>query len=57
MIPQIIYFALVLISLLFAANQHGKPKKGKHNFWVTVIACIISISILWWGGFFDKLFL
>lgn len=55
MIPQILIIALFLISLLIAANQHGKPKKGNHDFWASLIAVIINFALLYWGGFFNNL--
>jgi hypothetical protein len=54
-IPQIIYLILVFIGLLCSANKHGKIE-GNHNFWTTVASTIIVISLLYFGGFFDKLF-
>ena len=52
MVPQIIYLSLVFIGLLIAANQHGK-ERTPHNFWVTLVASLIPISLMYWGGFFD----
>lgn len=54
--PQIIVLSLMIIGLLLAANLHGKPKKGDYNFWVTLTSSIITFLLLYWGGFFDKLF-
>jgi len=56
MIPQIIYLVLYGVGLLILANQHGKPKTGNHNFWITATAGLISPALLYWGGFFDVLF-
>lgn len=50
--PQIIYLSLVFVGLLIAANQHGK-ERSPHNFWVTLVATLITVSLLFWGGFFD----
>lgn len=55
MIPQLIYIALILIGLGIAFAEHGQPKKGKHNAWITVIATIIVLILLFKGGFFDVL--
>ena len=52
---QALYLLLMLSSLLIAARDHGKPKEGKNNFWYSFIALIITMSLLYWGGFFDKL--
>ena len=52
MVPQIIYLSLVFIGLLLVANQHGQVR-APQNFWNTLIATVITISLLYWGGFFD----
>jgi len=49
---QIIYCLLSLWALLNAANKHGKTQPLT-NFWATLVATIIIISLLWWGGFWD----
>ena len=51
--PQIIMLSLHFITLLIAANQHGKVKESKENFLYSLIGFIISLSILYWGVFFD----
>ena len=56
MAPQIVLLALYFISLLIAANDHGKPKKGNHNFWIQAISVTLSLLLLNWGGFFDGIF-
>lgn len=50
--PQITMVLLMLAGLLIAAHEHGKPKKGNHNFMVHLIALAINLLILFWGGFF-----
>ena len=45
--------ALFAVGLLFAANQHGKPRPGKYNFWGAVIGIAIQFGILFAGGFFS----
>lgn len=45
--------ALFAVGLLFAANQHGKPRTDKYNFWGTVIGIAIQFGILFAGGFFS----
>lgn len=51
-LPQIIYLTLVFIGLGITIEQHGKPKEGINNFWVTFIAQAFTIYLLAWGGFF-----
>ena len=45
--------ALFAVGLLFAANQHGKPRTDKYNFWGAVIGAAIQFGILFAGGFFS----
>lgn len=42
-------YLLFLTSLLLSANQHGKPKTGKNDFWTTLFATIISLVLIWWA--------
>ena len=51
-IPQIMILILMGVSLLIAANQHGKERKPV-NFWVTAIAVLLESTLLCWGGFFN----
>jgi len=54
MIPQLIIMILGVISFTKAALLHGENKKASsHNGWVTLIALIISWTILYYGGFWD----
>lgn len=53
MTPQIIYLLLLSTGLLLSANQHGKPKEGKHNFWYQAISTLITLALLYYGGFFN----
>ena len=52
MTAQIIYLAMALVGLLLVANKHGKPRDN-YNFWNHLIASIIQLAILYWGGFFN----
>lgn len=51
-IPQIIWVALTLISLVDYASNHGQ-ERGKYNFWDGFLATSISMGLLYWGGFFS----
>lgn len=51
--PQIIVLALIFISLLINAYLHGKPQTRNHNFFVSLINSIITLSLLYWGNFFN----
>lgn len=50
--PQIIYVVLTLASMCYTAYLHGKPKEGKHNFFVSLLATFLTWIILITGGFF-----
>jgi hypothetical protein len=50
--PQIIMIVLFSASLLLTTKDHGKPRTGNNNFWVSLISVVIQVGILWWGGFF-----
>lgn len=51
--PQITLIVIMSINMLAAAYLHGKPKQGKYNFLHNVLSAIITISILYWGNFFN----
>lgn len=52
-IAKILVISLYIVSLMIAANQHGKDRTGKNNFWGSLIATALEIGLLWWGGFFN----
>lgn len=54
MIPQIIVIVLLVAMLSQSFYNHGKPKEGKHNFWITLLAIVTELAILYWGGFFHN---
>lgn len=49
--PQIILIVIYSISLLLSARDHGKPRPNG-NFWLSLVATVISVGLLLWGGFF-----
>lgn len=51
--PQITLMVIMSINMLAGAYLHGKPKKGNYNFLETIFNAIITISILYWGNFFN----
>ena len=55
MTAQIILLSMYLLSGFLAAYKHGKPKTGKESFWYWIVALVINLSLLYWGGFFDCL--
>lgn len=50
--PQTIMIALFAISLGISLAKHGQYREDKYNFYYSLIAMIIEVSILYWGGFF-----
>jgi LPXTG-motif cell wall-anchored protein len=52
--PQIILCVLYCLSLGVNLAKHGQPKTGKESFWTGLIAIIIVVTLLIWGGFFSK---
>ena len=50
--PQITIIVLWAIGAYEALIDHGKPKDGKHNFYVTLASTGIGIFVLYSGGFF-----
>lgn len=51
---QLIALGLMVLGLGITLSQHGKPKEGKHSFWVTLVSQAIWFLILYFGGFFGK---
>lgn len=49
---EIAILVILLASLLLSAYEHGKPKKGKENFWITLVAFGIWFILLRWAGLF-----
>lgn len=50
--PQITYIAIACLGLGLMLALHGTPRKGKHNFWVSLVSTFLMIFILYKGGFF-----
>lgn len=51
-IPQMIIIIVCAIDVGINLAKHGEDKKGKYNFWVSLICVLIEIFILYLGGFF-----
>ncbi len=45
----------VMYGILFgiAIALHGKPRYAKHNAFITGIAIVINVAILYWGNFWN----
>lgn len=51
--PQIVYLSIMGCGLGVALAEHGKPKTGVNRFGYTLIATIIQLVLLSFGGFFS----
>lgn len=49
--PQLIYLALCLFSFGVTVAKHGEPTK--YNAGGQLVALLIILPILYWGGFFN----
>lgn len=52
-VPQIILLVLICFGLGITIVKHGEPKTGKENFYVSFVAQVIYLGLLYWGGFFN----
>lgn len=43
----------MVANMCLSAHRHGKERKVTENFWNTLIAVILQVGILYWGGFFN----
>ena len=56
MISQIIVLVLWSMRLGVTISKHGQVKsEEKHNVWRIIIGIAIAATILYYGGFWDKL--
>lgn len=49
---EIAILIMIGVELLLIAHLHGKQKKEKHNFWITLLSVSIWILLLKWAGLF-----
>lgn len=49
---EITILVLLAVNLLLNAHLHGKKKDGSHNFWISLVANILNILLLYWAGLF-----
>lgn len=52
--PQLIWLALAFITLGMSAANHGQ-KRSNESFGWTLCGVLLSLSLLYWGGFFAPL--
>lgn len=54
--PQIIVLVLVGMNIAINIVKHGEPRSLIHyHLGWAVLGETISLSLLWWGGFFEVL--
>lgn len=51
-VPQLLFLALIVSGLTIDATKHGKPYTKTENVWVSLLAALILLGLLYWGGFF-----
>ena len=52
-ICQIIMLVLACMSLGVSMARNGHPKTGTHNFGIDLIAWVLQLGLLYFGGFFS----
>jgi hypothetical protein len=50
--PEGIYLALVLVSIGICVARFGEQKRDRYDLTDVLVGPAISLSLLWWGGFF-----
>lgn len=50
--PQFTYIILIVLSLLFHAGDHGKPRTPENAF-VAFVGAAVTLFLLTAGGFFS----
>ena len=54
--PQIVLIVLVAIGMGIEMTKDGQPKTGNHSFVYGSIGNLITLTLLYFGGFFDCFF-
>lgn len=49
---EITLLLMLIFNLVFQAYMHGEPKSEKHDFFVSLVASVISFIIYKWAGLF-----
>lgn len=50
--PQIIYLVFTVLGLIIKAGMDGKKEFVTHSFAVYFVWKLLTIALLFWGGFF-----
>ena len=52
MTPQLIFLGLLVLNIGISLAKHGDPQP-KYSFWSTFVSTLITVGLLYWGGFFN----
>lgn len=44
-----VLYGLCFVALLMSAHDHGKPRTGTENFWITICATVVHLAVVWWA--------
>ena len=53
MIYKLILIGLHVLGFGISLADHGKPKKGTHNVWYSIISSALVMFLLYKSGFFN----
>ena len=51
--PEGIMIAFMFMNLFLSAVKHGEPREQNFNFLVTIVSTMLSLMLLYFGGFFS----
>ena len=49
--PQFIYLTLTILGVAIVLRRHGQSRPGSYNILKTLIASVLTLMLLYWGGF------
>jgi hypothetical protein len=52
--PQIIYLVLIAITFVLYVILDGRPRTGKYSLGAWLVEALLTLGLLYWGGFFSK---
>jgi len=52
-IPQILVLLNLMLGLGIALARDGEARSSKHSAVITLCDVVITIAVLYWGGFFS----
>lgn len=51
--PEGLILLIIFLNICLAASYNGQPRKGTYNLGLQLFGSAISVSLLYWGGFFS----